>query len=65
MQAVFPSMLIVLGTALALWAWCAGGLPRAPGDQVLDLWITDEQRLAIEITLSFVIIAMGILAAAE
>jgi hypothetical protein len=62
-QAVFPLFLIMLGTALALWAWRAGGLPVTPVDRALDLCFTDEQRVAFDITLSFVVVAMGIVAA--
>jgi hypothetical protein len=62
-QALFPSFLILLGTALGIWAWRAGGLPVTPADRALDLCFTDEQRVALDITLSFVVVAMGIVAA--
>lgn len=63
MRAAFPFFLIVLGSALALWAWRAGGLPGTRADRALDLWFTDEQRLALDITLSVMVVAMGVVAA--
>jgi hypothetical protein len=63
MHAVFPALLILLGAALAAWTWHAGGLPRTAFDRVLDHVVTDEQRVALDITLSFAVMALGVVAA--
>jgi hypothetical protein len=56
---VFPALLIVLGAALAFWSWRAGGLLRTAADRVLELDFSDRQRVMLDLTLSFVILAMG------
>jgi hypothetical protein len=64
-HAVFAASLIALGTALALRTWRAGALPRLPVDRALDALLSREQRAALDLTLSLVVVALGIAAAAS
>lgn len=60
METVFAACLIVLGAGLGAIAWHHDGLPRTAADRMLDVVLTDEQRIAIDLTLAFALVALGI-----
>lgn len=63
-HALFAALLILVGAALTLRIWRCGALPRLAVDRAFDDLIGQEQRAALDLTLSLAIVALGIAAAA-
>lgn len=67
---LFPTALVLLGWALASWAWMSpDGLPRSGADRWLAArlgggFLSSEAQRAVDITLSLLIVIAGVAAAA-